>query len=294
MSETGSTNTGSTKPAPAATRRWAKVSLWIIVLIVSGLVVYQGGRQLLAHWPLFESLKILPSLEETMVRVIASLILFALVAEQFWVHAQDRNVQNRPEEEDGVKGRYRRLLARAAPVPPAHAPLGGQTLTPDGVALAVAHGVALAKEKEKHAAGLKLLAARFHETDKSAIRAFMTKQSIFAAIALFLLKAVSTRLPPVFPGSYQELLYAMAAGGFLVTLLTVLAAIQTYSTYVRIQWDEASGIALLRKGRQFDEHSFYWLTCSLLLALCAYQPWAALIAMPVFGHLMYKYYFFGP
>jgi hypothetical protein len=200
----------------------------------------------------------------------------------------------RPEKEDGVKGRYQRLRARTVPVLSAHAPLGGQTLTPDGVALAVAHGIALAREKEKHAALVKQPVARFHETDKSAIRAFMTKQSIFAAISLFLLKAVSTRLPPVFPDNYRDLLYVTAAGGFLVTLLIVLAAIQTYSTYVRIQWDDASGIALLIKGRHFDEQSFYWLTFSLLVALCAYQPWAALIAMPVFGHFMYRYYFFVP
>jgi hypothetical protein len=294
MSETGSTNADSTKPAPAAARRVAKIILTLTVLIAVALVAYQVGRQLSARWSLFDCLEGLPDIEDTTVRVVASFILFALVAAQFWVHAQDENVQNRPEDEDGVKGRYKRLREQAAPVPPAHAPLGGQTLTPDGVAAAVAHGIALAKEKEKHAAGLKLLAARFHETDKSAIRAFMTKQAIFAAITLALLKAVSTRLPSVFPGNFKELLYVMAAGGFLVTLLIVLAAIQTYSTYVRIQWDDASGIALLRKGREFDEHSFYWLTCSLLVALCAYQPWAALIAMPVFGRVMYRYYFFRP
>lgn len=246
--------TGSTKPAPAAARRWAKRVLTLTVLLVLALAASQVGRQLSARWPLFDCRQVLPDVGDTTVRAIASGILLVLVAVQFWIHAQDRNVLNRAEEDDGVKGRYQRLLARTAPVP----------------------------------------AARFHETDKSAIRAFMTKQSIFAAISLFLLKAVSTRLPPVFPGSYQDVLYVMAAGGFLVTLLIVLAAIQTYSTYVRIQWDDASGIALLRKGREFDEHSFYWLTCSLLVALCAYQPWAALIAMPVFGHLMYKYYFFGP
>jgi hypothetical protein len=285
--------TDSTKPAPAAARRWAKRILTLTVLLVLALVASQVGRQLSARWPLFDCLQVLPDIGDTMVRAIASFILLVLVAVQARVHALDSKVENRPQEEDGVKGRYQRLLARTAPVPSAHAPLGGQTLTPDGVALAVAHGIALAREKEKHAAVLKLPVARFHETDKSAIRAFMTKQSIFAAISLFLLKAVSTRLPPLFPGNYQDVLYVMAAGGFLVTLLIVLAAIQTYSTYVRIQWDEASGIALLRKGRRFDEHSFYWLTCSLLVALCAYQPWAALMAMPVFGHLMYKYYFFA-
>lgn len=247
--------TASTKPAPAAARRVAKMILTLTVLLVLALVAYQGCRQFAARLPNFECLQVLPDVGDTTARGIASGILLVLVAVQFWVHAQDSNVQNRAEEEDGVKGRYKRLLAQA-------------------------------EEKEK--------AARLHETDKSAIRAFMTKQAIFAAITLAFLKAVSTRLPPVFPGNFKELLYVAAAGGFLVTLLTVFAAIQTYSTYVRIQWDEASGITLLRRGRRFDEQSFYWLTCSLLVALCAYQPWAALIAMPVFGHLMYKYYFFGP
>jgi hypothetical protein len=247
--------TGSTKPAPAAARRVAKIILTLTVLLALALVASHVGRQLSARWPYFECLQVLPDIGDTTVRMIASGILLVLVAVQFWVHAQDRNVQNRAEEEDGVKGRHKRLLAQA-------------------------------EEKKK--------AARLYETDKSAIRAFMTKQAIFAAITLALLKAVSTRLPPVFPGDFKELLYVAAAGGFLVTLLTVFAAIQTYSTYVRVQWDDASGIALLRKGRRFDEHSFYGLTCSLLVALCAYQPWAALIAMPVFGHLMYKYYFFGP
>lgn len=286
--------TGSTKPAPAAARRVAKIILTLTVLLALALVAPHVGRQLSARWPLFDCLQVLPDIGDTTVRAFAFGILLVLVAVQFWVHAQDKNVQNRPEKEDGVIGRYQRLLARTGPVPSAHAPLGGQTLTPDGVALAVAHGIALAREKEKHDALLKQPVASFHETDKSAIRAFMTKQAIFAAITLALLKAVSTRLPPVFPGDFKELLYVTAAGGFLVTLLTVFAAIQTYSTYVRIQWDDASGIALLIKGRHFDEQSFYGLTFSLLVALCAYQPWAALIAMPVFGHLLYNYYFFEP
>jgi len=246
--------TGSTKPAPAAARRVAKTILTLTVLLALALVASHVGSQLSARLPYFECLQVLPDVEDTTASRIASGILFVLVLAQFWVHAQDRNVQNRPEKEDGVIGRYQRLLARTGPVP----------------------------------------VARFHETDKSAIRAFMTKQAIFAAITLALLKAVSTRLPPVFPGDFKELLYVTAAGGFLVTLLTVFAAIQTYSTYVRVQWDDASGIALLIKGRRFDEQSFYGLTWSLLVALCAYQPWAALIAMPVFGLLMYKYYFFVP
>lgn len=121
----------------------------------------------------------------------------------------------------------------------------------------------------------------------------MTKQSIFAAMTLFLLKAVSSKLPRGVPSTFTELLYVVSAGGFLFALLIVLVAIQTYSTYVRFLWEDTPGNELLKKGRELDEWSFYLMTFSLLVALCAYQPWVALIAIPVFGALMFKYYFFS-
>lgn len=99
--------TGSTKPAPAAARRWAKRVLTLTVLLVLALAASQVGRQLSARWPLFDCRQVLPDVGDTTVRAIASGILLVLVAVQFWIHAQDRNVLNRAEEDDGVKGRYR-------------------------------------------------------------------------------------------------------------------------------------------------------------------------------------------
>lgn len=241
--------------------------------------------------------------EATVAGFIAVTLLVLLAATQGLVHYLDRQDGKAGQKGRGIVGRYEsmRLQAKLAeeksqlPVPPratVAASSAGGTEPGALVASVVAQAIALAKENEKNVARRKRLDASFHETDKSAIRAFMTKQSILAALTLFLLKAISPQLPTAFPGSLREVLYVASAAGFLVTLLIVLVAIQTYSIYVRIQWDEQPGNELLRKGRKLDERSFYVLTISLLVALCAYQPWAALVAIPALGMLLYEYYFF--
>lgn len=242
-----------------------------------------------------------------MVAGIAVTLLALLAATQWLVHHLDRRNGRAGQKGRGIVGRYWSMRSQAKPggqkaqlaaPPQTTAAASSAAGTEPGALFAsvVAQAIALAKEDEKNAAREKLVKADFHETDKSAIRAFMTKQSIFAALTLFLLKAIAPKLPTAFPDTLPEWLYVAAATGFLVTLLAVLVAIQTYSTYVRIQWDEQSGIELLKKGRELDEGSFYALTISLLVALCAYQPWAALVAIPTLGILLYKYYFFtvGP
>jgi hypothetical protein len=282
------------KTAPTAARPIAKS----ILLITGLLAIAMAGCAFYQHvppdWPIGNCRKICPQLDDSKARVIAFIILVVLVATEMLVHRLDKlGVNGGPAA--GIVGRYRQLSSlAAAEKSAAPTPLENVTQTAEQMAAVVARGIVLANENEKNAAREKQERARFHETDKSAVRAFMSKQSVFAALSLFLLKAVSTKLPPGFPCTFQECLYVLSAGGFLVTLLTVLAAIQTYSTYVRIQWDDASGIELLKKGRRFDEVSFYALTISLLVALCAYQPWAALVTLPLFGTLMYKYYFFKP
>ncbi|MBW8305686.1 MAG: hypothetical protein K0M46_02290 [Thiobacillus sp.] len=240
----------------------------------------------------------------TMVGGIAVALLALLAATQWLVHRLDKRNGKAGQNGRGIVGRYWSMRSQAEPgdkkaqlaAPPQAAAAAASSAagTEPGALFAsvIAQAIALAKEDEKNAARRKLQNADFHETDKSAIRAFMTKQSIFAALTLFLLKAISPKLPTGFPDTFPEWLYVAAAAGFLVTLLAVLVAIQTYSTYVRIQWDEKSGIELLKKGRELDEGSFYALTISLLVALCAYQPWAALVAIPTLGILLYKYYFF--
>ncbi len=283
------------KPAstsPAAVRRVAKLSLVLTGLLALATILCELCQRLPLEWSISVCKAVCPHLDASIVRGIALIILLVLVGAQRRVHKLDGSNINEGSAA-GIVGRYRQLKSGAAAggsVAPA--PLGGPVQTADEVAAAVARGIALAKAEEKEAARAKQVNARFHETDKSAVRAFMSKQSVFAALSLFLLKAVSTHLPPVFPKSLEQWIYVASAGGFLFTLLTVLAAIQTYSTYVRIQWDEGSSIELLNKGRRFDEASFYALTISLLAVLCAYQPWAALVTLPAFGMLMYRYYFF--
>lgn len=210
--------------------------------------------------------------DATLTNGIAFLLLGLLYVVQAGVHALDKqraenNKSATPAKGLGIAGRHRWMLFQATEK--------------------------YEQATTKDATLQKQIDAKFHETDKGAIRAFMTKQSIFAALTLFLLKAVSAKLPPALPQTLTELLYVLAGGGFLLTLLIVLVAIQTYSTYVRFQWDEKPGNALLKKGRQLDEWSFYLMSFSLLVALSAYQPWVALIVIPVFGTLMYKYYFFS-
>lgn len=205
---------------------------------------------------------VLRSVDGDLARAVASGILLLLVFVQFLVHRLDRRGKN------GTLG----IISRF-----------------DWVNL---HGEDQLKTDSENTALQAQVAAAFHETDKSAIRAFMTKQSIFGALLLFLLKAVAGKLPAGVPDGLAEWLYVLAAGGFLAALLTVLVAIQIYSTYVRIQWDATAGNELLKKGREMDELSFYALSISLLAALCAYHPWAALVAVPTFGALMLRYYFF--
>ena len=285
---------------PKATRWLARSSLALSVLIALGALACKAYPQLPLGWLLGHCRATCPALDATTASQIALIILVGLSLVGGIVHFLDR-LGVAEERGAGIVGRFARLASLAArtesaePAPPTAAE------TTNRLAAAIASGLALASENEKTAARAKQRRACFHETDKSAIRAFLTKQSIFAALCLFLLKAVSSKLPTALPHSYQECinafpqcLYVFAAGGFLIALLTVLVAVQTYSTYVRIQWDEQSANELLKKGREFDELSFYALSFSLLLALCAYQPWAALIAIPAFGILMYKYYFFKP
>lgn len=243
--------------------------------------------------------------------LIAVVLLLILVLVQFIVHRLDKSgvakpwlIPSEPKPPgEGIVGRYYWLCASGCSAASGGTGAAGKGLvygkaikwrglTLAKLAEAVAEGLAQAQGKNNQAELQKQVKASFHETDKSAIRAFMTKQSIFAALSTFLLGAVSRKLPAQFPSTLVDWIYVGSAGGFLLTLLIVLVSIQTYSIYVRIRWDESSGNQLLVKGRQFDEGSFYCLTISLLLGLCAYQPWAALVAIPVFGWLMRKYYFF--
>ena len=137
----------------------------------------------------------------------------------------------------------------------------------------------------------------FHIEDRGAIRAFVTKQSIFAALSMFLIGQISSGLQTDFlvfnAKNFSFWLKIFSAGGFLAVLLIVLVSIQIYSSYLRIDWCASERKILLRKGRKLDELSFYTLTISILIGLCAYQPLASLIAIPLFGWLLFYYYFFS-
>lgn len=241
------------------------------LLFTAGVSAILIIRKAYPHVPDLRSILYQIAHEATSINGIAFLLLGILFIVQAGVHALDkRRAENdkgaTPPQGLGIAGRHRWMLFQATEK---------------------------YKQAETKDANLqKQIDAKFHETDKGAIRAFMTKQSIFAALTLFLLKAVSAKLPAALPHTLTEWLYVLAAGGFLLALLIVLVAIQTYSTYVRFQWDDTPGNALLKKGRQLDEWSFYLMSFSLLVALSAYQPWVALIVIPVFGTLMYRYYFF--
>jgi len=289
------------KPSRLNVRLLARRALGVAVIVTVVMITLKASPHLRDALSITDQTSFTDS-EATMVGGIAVILLALLAATQWLVHHLDRQNGKAGQKGRGIVGRYASMRLQAklgeeksqlAGPPQATAAASSAAGTEPGalVASVVAQAIALAKENEKNAARRKLLNAAFHETDKSAIRAFMTKQSIFAALTLFLLKAISTKLPTAFPDTFREWLYVASAAGFLVTLLTVLVAIQTYSTYVRIQWDEQSGNELLRKGRELDEGSFYALTISLLVALCAYQPWAALVAIPALGMLLYKYYF---
>lgn len=290
------------KPSRLNVRLLARGALGVTVVVTVGMIALKASPYLREALPITGQ-TLFTDNEATMVGGIAVILLALLAATQWLVHRLDRRNGKAGQKGLGIVGRYWSMRsppepgdkkAQLAAPPQATAAASSAAGTEPGalVASVVAQAIALAKEDEKNAARRKLVYADFHETDKSAIRAFMTKQSIFAALTLFLLKAISPKLPTAFPDTFPEWLYVAAATGFLVTLLAVLVAIQTYSTYVRIQWDEQSGIELLKKGRELDEGSFYALTISLLVALCAYQPWAALVAIPTLGILLYKYYFF--
>lgn len=290
------------KPSRLNVRLLARWALAVTVVVTVVMIALKASPYLRESLPIADQ-TLFTDNEATMVGGIAVTLLAFLAATQWLVHRLDRQNGKAGQKGRGIVGRYWSMRVQAEPgdkkaqlaAPPrATAAASSAAGTEPGalVASVVAQAIALAKEDEKNAARRKLLKAAFHETDKSAIRAFMTKQSIFAALTLFLLKAISPKLPTAFPDTLPEWLYVASAAGFLYTLLAVLVAIQTYSTYVRIQWDEQSGIELLKKGRELDERSFYALTISLLVALCAYQPWAALVAIPALGMLLYKYYFF--
>lgn len=260
-------NNADPAPAPCCDLRCQVAATVAAAALVALVVITVKALQVFGLVPAqFQWL--LPSIEGTHAGWFASSILLLLAIAQFLVHRRDRRRARpaTPPCRPGIISRYRLLRLR---------------------------GKAQLKADSGNAALQAQVAAAFHETDKSAIRAFMTKQSIFAALLLFLLKAVSGKLPAGVPGSLAECLYVVSAGGFLAALLTVLVAIQTYSTYVRIQWDAAAGNELLKKGREMDQLSFYLLSISLLAALCAYHPWAALVAVPAFGALMLRYYFFS-
>ena len=283
--------------SPTTVRWIAEAILAMSGLLALLIIVCEASQLGLFTWPIGYCGEACTRLDEGKVRWIAAIMLAVLVVTQWLVHRLDELIGEQKVLAAGIVGRYRQLPSppstESAPPAPSEDTIQSVELT----AATVACGIALAKANERDTALALRKSARFHETDKSAVRAFISKQSIFAALTLFLLKDVSTKLPSIasmLPLTLQKFLYVASAFGFLFTLLTVLAAIQTYSTYVRIQWDETTGIALLKKGRRFDEMSFYLLTVSLLVVLCAYQPSAALITMPVFGVLLYKYYFFKP
>jgi hypothetical protein len=256
-----------TKPSCCDVRSLARLALVLSGLAALGAIALKALQQPALGFLRLEAA--LPDIGTTNARWIALILLVALVGTQVLVHKADRRNGKRASAAStglGIIGRFewRRTQGRN-----------------------------LLNQNASDTALKKQVAAAFHETDKSSVRAFMTKQSIFAALTLFLLKAVSSKLPAGFPGTGTEALYMASAAGFLATLLTVLVAIQIYSSYVRIAWDEEGGNELLKKGREMDEWSFYSLTLSILLALCAYQPWAALVAIPGFGILMHRYYFFA-
>lgn len=263
MSETEPAN-----PSCCDVRFLAKMALIGTGLVALATIALKAAQLLLLNCTLYPAA--LPVIETTHARWIAFGVLVILVLVQVGVHKLDRRHGKRVNAKLptglGIIGRFEWRRAQGRILHESHA---------------------------ENAPLKKQVSAAFHETDKSSVRAFMTKQSIFAALTLFLLKAVSNKLPSAFPNSGTEVLYIVSAAGFLGTLLTVLVAVQIYSTYVRIQWDEQGGNELLKKGREMDEWSFYALTSSILVALCAYQPWAALIAIPGFGILMHRYYFFG-
>lgn len=138
------------------------------------------------------------------------------------------------------------------------------------------------------------LRAAFLESDKGAVGAFITKQSIFAALAVALIGAL-------YGAGEPDRLHGVAVpcyyGSLLVTLtslVTVLVSIECYSSVLRYHWPVLHRTDLLIKARTLDGWSFYLLVLGLLLGVTVRYPAIAAPVIFAFTWLLVRWFYFPP
>lgn len=135
----------------------------------------------------------------------------------------------------------------------------------------------------------------FLDLDKGVVSAFITKQSIFAALALGLLAALGQLHDTAVGSAPVDGVYYLALGCLLISLVTVLVSIECYSSVLRYHWPTEDRVDLLLKARGLDAWSFYLLVLGLLLGVSVgYPVIAALLTAAFTGLLVRRFYFRHP